>query len=108
MSRRKKPPVRARGSRGETAKSEKRRLGRDDLESRQGALPDAHDRRPVTKLDLAHYFEAAGPWMLEHLRARPCSVVRAPDGIGGQRFLPAPRDAGTSSLIGLVKIPGDA
>jgi bifunctional non-homologous end joining protein LigD len=56
------------------------------------ALKITHPERVIdtstglTKLDLIQYYSLVGPLMMAHLKARPVSLVRAPDGISGQLF----------------------
>src|SRR6266702_6937444 len=54
-------------------------------------LPD--DR--ITKRDLINYYRRIAPWMLPHLRGRPLTLERFPDGIDKTRII----QKASSSLI---------
>ena len=62
---------------------------------------------PVTKADLARYYEAMAEWMLPHLQGRPCSLVRLPNGLGTEAFFQRHATAGMSDLLTSVTVRGD-
>jgi len=69
--------------------------------------PQAGSEPPVSKIELARYYEAVAPWMLPYVKGRPCSMIRTPDGIDAERFFQRHAGAGSSALITLVPVRGD-
>ena len=55
----------------------------------------------LKKIDLIHYYESVADRILTHLRHRPVSLVRAPQGIAGQLFFQKHSDAKLSGLTEL-------
>lgn len=55
-------------------------------------IPISHPERIIdtvsgaTKLELAQYYESVAEFMLPHLKDRPVSLLRAPNGITGEQF----------------------
>ena len=75
----------------------------------------------LTKLDVVKHYAAVAALMLPHLKARPVSLVRAPDGTGGElffqkhakdgeiagiRLLDATLDPGHASLLAIANSTG--
>jgi bifunctional non-homologous end joining protein LigD len=49
--------------------------------------PAQHDLPEYTRRDFVRYLLHAGPYMLPHLRDRPLTLIRMPEGITGKRFV---------------------
>ena len=56
-----------------------------------------------TKLDLARYYASIAEFMLPHMKSRPASLVRAPEGVGGELFFQKHADVRT--MPGVKDLP---
>ena len=71
------------------------------VKQHQGHAPRPRDRpgqHRLTKLDLVRYYESVADWMLPHLKGRPCSLVRGPEGVTGELFF--------QKHLGKLQLPG--
>jgi bifunctional non-homologous end joining protein LigD len=57
----------------------------------------------IRKIDLLRYYSLVGPLMMEHLKGRPVSLVRAPEGVKGQLFFQKHLD--TATMTGVRQLP---
>ncbi len=58
----------------------------------------------ITKQDLAAYYAAVAPRLLSYIAGRAISIIRTPDGIGGQQFFQRHAMRGQSALIHQVNV----
>ena len=81
----------------------------DDTDSIAGvhlSNPDKllYPEAKLAKRDLAQYYAAIGKWMLPHLRDRPLTLVRCPNGWDQKCFYQKNADGGVDDAISRVKI----
>jgi bifunctional non-homologous end joining protein LigD len=61
----------------------------------------------ISKQDLLDYYESVWPRMEQFVINRPLSLLRAPDGIGGQRFFQKHASPGMHDAIATLRDPQD-
>ena len=66
--------------------------------------PARNGHPAIVKADLARYYEQAAVRILPHCADRPTSIIRAPDGIGGEQFFQRHAVAGSSPRLKLIDV----
>jgi bifunctional non-homologous end joining protein LigD len=61
----------------------------------------------ATKLDLARFYEAVGEMMVPHVKDRPLTLVRCPEGVEGQCFYAKHLATGAKSPLAQIRIRDD-
>src|SRR5439155_7628260 len=62
----------------------------------------------LTKGDLVEYYRAVAPALLPHLRNRPLTVKRYPNGIDGEAFFQKNAPRGTPGWVRTVRLPAES
>ena len=62
------------------------------------------DGSGISKRYLAQYLVAVAPWMIAHMYGRPCSLLRAPEGITGETFFQRHAMPGQAHQIKIVTV----
>jgi len=69
--------------------------------------PAYEGRRPLTKRDLLRYLAQVSPYLLPHMRDRPVTLTRYPDGILGQHFYQKHWEAKLPEFVDTVTLWSD-
>ncbi len=69
--------------------------------------PKSKTSPAISKRELAEYYEMAADRLLPELKGRPLSMVRAPDGIEGERFFQRHALMGAAGKIATIKVAGE-
>lgn len=65
----------------------------------------AQDGHPaITKAELARYYEAVAMRILPHVADRPTSIIRAPEGVGGETFFQRHAMPGSNPRLKLIDV----
>ncbi len=62
----------------------------------------------VTKADVIDYYVRVSPYLLPHFKDRPVTLVRYPDGVGGEHFYEKNAPAFTPEWVQTVSVPRHA
>jgi bifunctional non-homologous end joining protein LigD len=66
--------------------------------------PAADGRPAITKAELARYYDMAADRILPHVGDRPVSIIRAPEGINGQKFFQRHAMPGSNPRLKLIDV----
>ncbi|GAA0870360.1 DNA ligase D [Brevundimonas basaltis] len=66
--------------------------------------PAAGDRPAITKAELVRFYEMAAERILPHVADRPVSIIRAPEGITGQKFFQRHAMPGSNPRLKLIDV----